>query len=84
MEIKRASTQKPEFCDEKKPIVKKKKKKSSKRVSPVNKVRQTAYVSDLEDSCPACHGPLHTIDRKEVVRIIEEEAGKHNFLMKGE
>ena len=83
MEIKRASTQKPEFCDEKKPIVKTKKKKSSKRV-PVNKVRQTAYVSDLEDSCPACHGPLHTIDRKEVVRIIEEEAGKHNFLMKGE
>ena len=28
MEIKRSSTQKPEFCDEKKPIVKKKKKKS--------------------------------------------------------
>ena len=27
MEIKRAITQKPEFCDEKKPIVKKKKKK---------------------------------------------------------
>jgi len=27
MEIKRSSTQKPEFCDEKKPIVKKKKKK---------------------------------------------------------
>ena len=26
MEIKRSSTQKPEFCDEKKPIVKKKKK----------------------------------------------------------
>ena len=46
MEIKRAITQKPEFCDEKKPIVKKK--KSSKRVSPVNKVRQTAYVSDLQ------------------------------------
>ena len=46
MEIKRASTQKPEFCDEKKPIVKKK--KSSKRVSPVNKVRQTDYVSDLQ------------------------------------
>jgi len=86
MEIKRASTQKPKFCDDKKPIVKKnkKKKKSSKRVPPVNKVRQTAYVSDLEDSCPACHGPLHTIDRKEVVRIIEEEAGKHNLLMKGE
>ena len=82
MEIKRASTQKPEFCGEKKPVVKKK--KSSKRVPPVNKVRQTAYVSDLEDSCPACHGPLHTIDRNEVVRIIEEEAGKHNFLMKGE
>ena len=82
MEIKRASTQKPKFCDDKKPIVKKKK-KGSKRV-PVNKVRQTAYVSDLEDSCPACHGPLHTIDRNEVVRIIEEEAGKHNFLMKGE
>ena len=82
MEIKRASTQKPEFCDEKKPVVKKK--KNIKRVPPVNKVRQTAYVSDLEESCPACHGPLHTIDRKEVVRIIEEEAGKHNFLMKGE
>ena len=65
MEIKRASTQKPEFCDDKKPIVKKKKKKN-------------------KSSCPACHGPLHTIDRKEVVRIIEEEAGKHNFLMKGE
>jgi uncharacterized protein with PIN domain len=62
MEIKRASTQKPKFCDDKKPIVKKKKK----------------------SSCPACHGPLHTIDRKEVVRIIEEEAGKHNFLMKGD
>ena len=46
MEIKRAITQKPEFCDEKKPIVKKK--KSSKRVSPVNKIRQTAYVSDLQ------------------------------------
>ena len=29
MEIKRATTQKPEFCEEKKPIVKKKKKKSS-------------------------------------------------------
>ena len=27
MEIKRAITQKPEFCEEKKPIVKKKKKK---------------------------------------------------------
>ena len=48
MEIKRATTQKPEFCEEKKPIVKKKKKKSSKRVSPVNKIRQTAYVSDLQ------------------------------------
>ena len=47
MEIKRSSTQKPDFCDEKKPIVMKKK-KSSKRVSPVNKVRQTAYVSDLQ------------------------------------
>ena len=47
MEIKRASTQKPEFCEEKKPIVMKKK-KSSKRVPPVNKVRQTAYVSDLQ------------------------------------
>mgnify|MGYP004451820607 CR=1 FL=1 len=46
MEIKRASTQKPEFCDEKKPIIKKK--KSSKRISPVNKIRQTAYVSDLQ------------------------------------
>ena len=29
MEIKRSSTQKPEFCDEKNPIVKMKKKKSS-------------------------------------------------------
>ncbi len=29
MEIKRSSTQKPEFCDEKKPIVKTKKKKKS-------------------------------------------------------
>ena len=29
MEIKRSSTQKPEFCDDKKPIVKTKKKKSS-------------------------------------------------------
>ena len=47
MEIKRSSTQKPDFCDEKKPIVMKKK-KSSKRVSPVNKVRQTTYVSDLQ------------------------------------
>ena len=47
MEIKRATTQKPEFCEEKKPIVKKKK-KSSQRVSPVNKIRQTAYVSDLQ------------------------------------
>ena len=47
MEIKRATTQKPEFCEQKKPIVMKKK-KSSKRVSPVNKVRQTAYVSDLQ------------------------------------
>ena len=28
MEIKRASTQKPKFCDDKKPIVKKKKKKN--------------------------------------------------------
>ena len=46
MEIKRATTQKPDFCEEKKLIVKKK--KSSKRVSPVNKVRQTAYVSDLQ------------------------------------
>ena len=46
MEIKRAITQKPAFCDEKKPIVKKK--KSSKRVSSVNKIRQTAYVSDLQ------------------------------------
>ena len=48
MEIKRATTQNTEFCEEKKPIVKKKKKKSSKRVSPVNKIRQTAYVSDLQ------------------------------------
>ena len=47
MGIKRAITQKPEFCEAKKPIVMKKK-KSSKRVPPVNKVRQTAYVSDLQ------------------------------------
>ena len=47
MEIKRSSTQKPDFCDEKKPIVMKKK-NSSKRVPTVNKVRQTAYVSDLQ------------------------------------
>ena len=47
MEIKRASTQKPAFCEEKKPIVMKKK-KGSKRVPPVNKIRQTAYVSDLQ------------------------------------
>ena len=30
MEIKRATTQKPEFCEEKKPIVKNKKKKKKK------------------------------------------------------
>ena len=63
MEIKRASTQKPEFCDEKKPIVKKKKKKSS---------------------CPACSGEGHTVDSKEIVRIIEEEIGKHKFSIKGD
>jgi uncharacterized protein with PIN domain len=55
MEIKRATTQKPEFCDEKKPIVMKKKK----------------------SSCPACSGEGPTVDSKEVVRIIEEEIGKH-------
>ena len=65
MEIKRASTQKPKFCDDKKPIVKKKKMKK-------------------KSSCPACSGEGHTVDSKEIVRIIEEEAGKHNFLMKGE
>ena len=49
MEIKRQTSQKPEFCEDKKPMItKKKKKKSSKRVSPVNKIRQTAYVSDLQ------------------------------------
>ena len=47
MEIKRQVSQKPDFCEEKKPIAMKKK-KSSKRVPPVNKVRQTAYVSDLQ------------------------------------
>ena len=57
MEIKRASTQKPEFCDEKKPIVKKKKK----------------------SSCPACSGEGHTVDSKEIVRIIGEEIEKHDF-----
>jgi len=63
MEIKRASTKKPEFCDEKKPIVKKKKKKSS---------------------CPACSGEGHTVDNKEILRIIEEEIGKHKFSIKGD
>jgi len=62
MEIKRASTKKPEFCDEKKPIVKKKKK----------------------SSCPACSGEGHTVDSKEIVRIIEEEIGKHKFSIKGD
>lgn len=47
MEIKRKIIQKPDFCEEKKPI-ETKKKKSSKRVTPVNKIRQTAYVSDLQ------------------------------------
>ena len=47
MEIKRATTQKPDFCENKTPIVKKKKKRSSKRV-PTNKIRQTAYVSGLQ------------------------------------
>ena len=82
MEIKRASTKKPEFCDEKKPIVKKKK-KGSKRI-PVNKVRQTAYVSDLQESCNTCSSEGSTVDSKEIVRIIEEEIGKHNFLIKGD
>ena len=63
MEIKRASTQKPAFCDEKKPIVKKKKKKSS---------------------CNTCSSEGSTVDSKEIVRIIEEEIGKHNFLIKGD
>ena len=62
MEIKRAITQKPEFCEEKKPIVKKKKKKSS---------------------CPACDGEGSIVDRKEAIRIIEEEIVKHNFSIKG-
>ena len=48
MEIKRKTIQKPDFCEEKKPI-ETKKKKSSKRVAPpINKIRQTAYVSDLQ------------------------------------
>jgi len=64
MEIKRASTQKPVFCDEKKPIVKKKKKKSSC------------------NTCSSSEGS--TVDSKEIVRIIEEEIGKHNFLIKGD
>ena len=62
MEIKRASTKKPDFCDEKKPIVMKKKK----------------------SSCPACSGEGHTVDNKEIVRIIEEEIGKHKFSIKGD
>ena len=45
MEINRKTIQKPDFCGEKKPIAKKKK---SSRRTPVNKVRQTAYVSDLQ------------------------------------
>ena len=50
MEIKRQTSQKPEICEDKKPMItkKKKKKKNSQRVSPVNKIRQTAYVSDLQ------------------------------------
>ena len=64
MEIKRSSTQKPKFCDEKKPIVKKKKKKSS---------------------CNTCSSEGSTaVDSKEIVRIIEEEIGKHNFSIKGD
>jgi len=62
MEIKRTITQKPEFCEEKKPIVKKKKKKSS---------------------CNTCSSEGSTVDSKEIVRIIEEEIGKHNFSTKG-
>jgi hypothetical protein len=41
MEITRTIKMKPEFCDEKKPMKKK------KRV-PVNKVRITSYVTDLQ------------------------------------
>ena len=63
MEIKRAITQKPEFCEEKKPIVKKKKKKSS---------------------CNTCSSEGSTVDSKEIVRIIEEEIGKHKFSIKGD
>ena len=73
MEIKRKTSQKPEFCDEKKPLVKKKKKKGSKRVPPVNKIRQTAYVSDLHESCPSCQGERKVVDSKEALLIIEEE-----------
>ena len=65
MEIKRASTQKPSFCDEKKPVVRKNKKKKS--------------------SCNTCSSEGSTaVDSKEIVRIIEEEIGKHNFLIKGD
>ena len=64
MEIKRAITQKPGFCEEKKPIVKKKKKKK-------------------KSSCPACDGEGSIVDRKEAIRIIEEEIVKHNFSIKG-
>ena len=46
MEIKRVVTQKPEFCEEKKPMLNRK--KNSKKLTPVNKIRQTAYVSDLQ------------------------------------
>jgi phage terminase large subunit-like protein len=62
MEIKRASTKKPDFCDEKKPIVMKKKK----------------------SSCNTCSSEGSTVDSKEIVRIIEEEIGKHNFSIKGD
>ena len=41
MEIKRSIKMKPEFCGEKKPVKKKKQ-------IPVNKIRQTSYVSDLQ------------------------------------
>ena len=46
MEIKRVVTQKPEFCGEKKPMINRK--KNSKKLTPVNKIRQTSYVSDLQ------------------------------------
>ena len=47
MEIKRSSTQKPEFCDEKKPIVKKKKKKKK---SSCNTCSGTGHTIDSKEA----------------------------------